>query len=301
MSLIELALQRVKADSAKASPEKGAVGGGLPAAGGAAVRSDAPVVVPEPREPEIFITDAFLREKGLMAPEAHEPQQRAENRHIKYGLLREIGRQGGQGLSFVTSALQGEGKSFSTVHLALSLASEQDYTVVLVDAEVIRPSVSRLMGCEDRPGLMNARVDTGANVESLIVPTNVRGLSFLPAGRHEERATEFFASARMAEITRQLLSVPNRIVVVDTLPLLLTTESRALASLGGQIVLVVRAESTPQNAVQEAIDLLGEGANVTATTTRKTPRKNKHHENFGAVGCGRVFGVRCIAGRRGAR
>jgi Mrp family chromosome partitioning ATPase len=109
---------------------------------------------------------------------------------------------------------------------------------------------------------MNALIDPGTSVESLILPTNVRGLSFLPAGLHEERATEFFSSARMAELSRQLLSVPNRIVVVDTLPLLLTTESRALASLGGQIVMVVRAESTPQNAVLEAIDLLGEGANV---------------------------------------
>jgi receptor protein-tyrosine kinase len=263
MSLIELALQRVKADSAKGTAEKSNVGAGVPAAGGVPLRNDpVPAVAAEPREPEIFITEAFLREKGLLAPETHEHQQRAEYRHIKYGLLREISRQGGHGLILVTSALQGEGKSFSAVHLALSLASEQDYTVVLVDADVIRPSVSRLMGCEDRPGLMNALVDGAANLESLILPTNVRGLSFLPSGRHEERATEFFSSARMAEIARQLLSVPNRIVVVDTLPLLLTTESRALASLGGQIVMVVRAESTPQNAVMEAIDLLGEGANV---------------------------------------
>lgn len=265
MSLIELALQRVKADSAKGNAEKGTASPGLPVASGAPQRNDpapAPRVESEPREPEVFITEAFLREKGLLAPEAHEHQQRAEYRHIKYGLLREINRQGGHGLILVTSALQGEGKSFSSVHLALSLASEQDYTVVLVDADVIRPSVSRLMGCEDRPGLMNVLVDGSTNIESLILPTNVRGLSFLPSGRHEERATEFFSSARMAEITRQLLSVPNRIVVVDTLPLLLTTESRALASLGGQIVLVVRAESTPQNAVMEAIELLGEGANV---------------------------------------
>jgi len=262
MSLIELALQRVKADSAKGTADKGNANAGLPVAGGAPQRTEPAPVASEPREPEIFITEAFLREKGLLAPEAHEHQQRAEYRHIKYGLLREIARQGGHGLIFVTSALQGEGKSFSSVHLALSLASEQDYSVVLVDADVIRPSVSRLMGCEGRAGLMNVLVDETVNVESLIVPTNVRGLSFLPAGRHEDRATEFFSSARMAEISRQLLSVPNRIVVVDTLPLLLTTESRALASLGGQIVLVVRAESTPQNAVMEAIDLLGEGANV---------------------------------------
>jgi exopolysaccharide/PEP-CTERM locus tyrosine autokinase len=284
MSLIELALQRVKADSAKGSAEKGPANAGQSLPVGAAARTEpvVPATVPaEPREPELFITEAFLREKGLLAPEAHEHQQRAEYRHIKYGLLREISRQGGHGLIFVTSALQGEGKSFSSMHLALSLASEQDYTVVLVDADVIRPSVSRLMGCEDRPGLMNALADPETSVESLILQTNVRGLSFLPAGRHEERATEFFSSARMAEISRQLLSVPNRIVVVDTLPLLLTTESRALASLGGQIVLVVRAESTPQNAVLEAIDVLGEGANVKLLLNASVRAKALEYYGFG--------------------
>jgi Mrp family chromosome partitioning ATPase len=119
-----------------------------------------------------------------------------------------------------------------------------------------------MMGFENRPGLMDAVMDVNANLDSLIAPTSIRGLSFMPAGRHDERATEHFASARMGTVINQLLSVPNRLVVVDTLPLLLTTEARALTALGGQIVLVVRAESTPQNAVSEAIELLGEGPNV---------------------------------------
>jgi Mrp family chromosome partitioning ATPase len=262
MSLIELALQRVKADSAKATPADKA---GTPAQSGAGLvrRESMPASTPpvDVLNPDIHITDAFLRENGLAPPQSHEHQQRAEYRHIKYGLLRDQSRSGSH-LILVTSALQGEGKSFSSFHLALSLASEQDYTVLLVDADVIRPSLSRMMGREDRPGLINAVADVNTNVESLIATTNIRGLSFLSAGPHNQRATEHFASARMGDVMRQLLSVPNRIVVVDTLPLLLTTEARALTSLGGQIVLVVRAESTPQNAVLEAIDLLGEGANV---------------------------------------
>jgi Mrp family chromosome partitioning ATPase len=262
MSLIELALQRVKADSAKASPAERST---APVQPGAVVqRHEAlPGATPpvEVLNPDIHITEAFLRENGLSPPQSHEHQQRAEYRHIKYGLLRDQGRSGSHQI-LVTSALQGEGKSFSSFHLAMSLASEQDYTVLLVDADVIRPSLSRMLGREGQPGLINAVTDPGTNVESLIATTNVRGLSFLSAGPHNERATEHFASARMGEVMRQLLSVPNRIVVVDTLPLLLTTEARALTSLGGQIVLVVRAESTPQNAVLEAVDLLGEGANV---------------------------------------
>lgn len=261
MSLIELALQRAKADSAKAAADK--TSHAMPASGGVSLRND-PVIATAPavdvENPDILITEEFLRKNGLSAPQTHEHQQRAEYRRIKYGLLRELA--GAGNLILVTSALQGEGKSFSSFHLAASLASEQDYTVLLVDADVIRPSLSRMLGREGRPGLMNAVADTSVNVESLVSTTNVRGLSFLSAGPHDERATEHFASARMGEVMRRLLSVPNRIVVVDTLPLLLTTEARALTSLGGQIVLVVRAESTPQNAVLEAVDLLGEGANA---------------------------------------
>jgi len=263
MSLIELALQRVKADSAKGAADKGAAY--APAApGGVSQRHEpVPAAVPaaEVLNPDILITEAFLRENELVAPQSHEHQQRAEYRHIKYGLLRDFAATGSN-LILVTSALQGEGKSFTSFHLASSLASERDYTVLLVDADVIRPSMSRMLGRVDSPGLMNAVADANTNVESLIATTNVRGLSFLSAGPPDERATEHFASVRMGEVMRQLLSVPNRIVVVDTLPLLLTTEARALTSLGGQTVLVVRAESTPQAAVLEAVELLGEGTNA---------------------------------------
>jgi protein-tyrosine kinase len=256
MSLIERALQRVKAEGKQA-------GGNVPersAENAASATVFQPPVVGT-REPEIFITDAFLREKKLAAPHAQEHQQRAEYRHIKYGLLRETRRTAANNLIMVTSALQGEGKSFTSFHLAMSLASEQDYTVVLVDGDIIRPSLTRMIGIEERLGLMDAVKDEALHVESLLIPTNIRGLSVLPAGHGDDRNTEHFASTRMRAVMEQLLSVPNRLVVMDTLPLLLTTEARALALLGGQIIMVVRAESTPQPAVKQAIDLLGD-ANV---------------------------------------
>lgn len=262
MSLIELALQRVKAD--EAATKRGKTETAAPASGAAPTRAEVAagaIPVPDvPLNPDILIDDEFLRETGLAAPESHEHQQRAEYRHIKYGLLRGTNESGN--LILITSALEGEGKSFTSLHLALSLASEQDYSVVLVDADVIRPTLTRMLGNEGRRGLMDAVVDASVNVESLMLSTNIRGLSFLPAGRPDDRATEHFASARMGEVMGRILAVPNRIVVVDTLPLLLTTEARALTALGGQVVLVVRAESTPQAAVLEAIELLGEGANV---------------------------------------
>lgn len=283
MSLIERALQKARVSRpAPPQPAPTAATGSpntipipvvtevsLPpsmAAAHAPVTPVAPVVAPPfPRviaSPDLAISDAMLREKGLRALPDDEGQQRAEYRHVKHGLLPELRAKDGKRTVLITSALQGEGKSFSAAHLAMSLAVEPDYTVLLVDADVIRPNLTRTFGLVGRPGIMDAVADSSVDVQSLIVTTSIEGLSLLPAGRPHENATEHFASARMRQVIEQLLAVPNRIVVIDSLPLLLTTEARALAPVAGQILLVVRAESTAQSAVLNALELLGEGANV---------------------------------------
>lgn len=271
MSLIERALQKARTSRlVEAAREPDARTQPPPAQGPRTVpiadTRPVPVLVTEfPRvapAPELQITEAFLREKGLRAEPDDDAQQRAEYRHIKHGLTAELRAPDARRIVLITSALQGEGKSFSAAHLAMSLAVEPDHSVLLVDADVIRPNLTRTFGLAGRPGIMDAVADPNIDVQSLIVTTSIEGLSILPAGRSHENATEHFASARMHAVIEQLLAVPNRIVVIDSLPLLLTTEARALAPVAGQIVMVVRAESTPQSAVKQAIELLGEGANI---------------------------------------
>jgi Mrp family chromosome partitioning ATPase len=71
------------------------------------------------------------------------------------------------------------------------------------------------------------------------------------------------ASRRMQDLVSRLLDAdPHRVIVFDSPPLLLTTESAALATLAGQVVLVIRAEATPKAAVQDAIRQLGTGKSV---------------------------------------
>lgn len=271
MSLIERALQKARTHRPEGAVRETNVHVQTPPSNGPrtvpiADTRPVPILVTEfPRvspAPELEITEAFLREKGLRAEPDDEAQQRAEYRHIKHALTAELREPDARRILLFTSALQGEGKSFSAAHLAMSLSIEPDYNVLLVDADVIRPNLTRTFGLAGRAGLMDAVADPSIDVQSLIVTTSMEGLSILPAGRPHENATEHFASSRMHEVIEQLLLVPNRIVVIDSLPLLLTTEARALAPVAGQIVMVVRAESTPQSAVKEAIELLGEGANV---------------------------------------
>jgi protein-tyrosine kinase len=160
----------------------------------------------------------------------------------------------------VVSALPGDGKTFTSINLALSLAAEKDISVLLVDADVAKPHVSRMFGMSNEVGLLDALRDPQVDIESAVLRTDVKGLEFLPAGKAPENATELLASTRMGAIVDQLLANdPNRIVLFDSPPLLLTSESRVLCSIAGQAVLVVGAGRTPQRAVFEAISHIGEG------------------------------------------
>jgi exopolysaccharide/PEP-CTERM locus tyrosine autokinase len=159
-------------------------------------------------------------------------------------------------LIMITSALAGEGKSFTAVNLALSIANELDHTVMLVDADVARPSVARMLGlppASDSPGLLDV-LENHVEMSGALLRTSIDKLSVLPAGTRHERATELLASASMSRLIEEMARrYPDRIIIFDSPPLLQTTEARALATHVGQVVLVVRAEHTPQVAVQEAL------------------------------------------------
>lgn len=257
MSLIEKAMGK-----AKVAPASGAVAAALPPVG-TPVRADAFVAGQRSaREPQLRVTEAMQDTLGLRAPREQERQRAAEYRHIKRQLVSELRENDARRVIVVASALAGEGKSFTAANLARSLALEPEHTVLLIDADVIKPFISQSLGISDRKGLMDALLDPMRNPEDLVLTTDIEGLSVMPAGSVSEHATEYFASGRRQEVLSQLLAVPNRIIVIDTLPLLQTTEARALSPSGGQVLLVVRAESTPQAAVREALSVLDRGANV---------------------------------------
>lgn len=264
MSLIERALERVRTSGEPA--DAGATRRGQAAkdqqSGADAAGQGVEEVVLAKRvadSPQLAVDEEFLRRVGLRAPVDQVHQQMAEYRHIKRQLLEGIRAQGDEEharVILVTSAMAGEGKTFSAANLALSLALEPDFSVLLIDGDVIKPALSRLFGLQDRPGLMEAAKDANVDPESLVVTTSMEGLSIMPAGRADANATEYFGSARMANIIHQLRTPANRIVVIDSLPLLLTTEARTLLPHAGQALLVVRADYTPQSAVMQALELL---------------------------------------------
>jgi exopolysaccharide/PEP-CTERM locus tyrosine autokinase len=160
-------------------------------------------------------------------------------------------------LVMVTSALPGDGKTFTALNLALSIARERDSSVLLIDADVAKAHMSELLGIRGRPGLTELLEKPGMDPASVIQATDIDGLRVMAAGQRHDSLPELMASQRMRELTAQLAARNrDRVIIFDSSPLLATNESQVLAKLVGQILLVVRANGTPRNAVEEAVALL---------------------------------------------
>jgi protein-tyrosine kinase len=253
MSLVEQAIARLR----QANKDKI----GIDAAPVATPRVVQALVGESLPEHNIQIDLGALRANGYL-PEASRERQFAEHyRQIKRPLIEKALSDAADSLRdyrfiMVTSAMPGDGKTFTAINLALSMARERDISVLLVDGDTPKRHVTEIFGLRELPGLTDALSDEAVNIESLVVGTNVPGLSILPSGQSMDGAAELLSSSRMRQLIASLTSKnPRRVMLVDSPPLLITSEGRAVLKVAGQAVLVVRASHTPQHAVEEAVAL----------------------------------------------
>jgi protein-tyrosine kinase len=221
-----------------------------------------------PREHEyagklVAIDEAELAKQGLLAPGTDERLLAEQYRVIKRPLLNNARRDRDPplprgNLIMVASALAGEGKTFTCLNLCLSIARERDWEVVLVDADCSKPHLTRLFAAEQERGLIDLLRDPSLSFDSVVMPTDVPGLSLVPAGARDVHASELLASQRMSDLCNSLAEGVGRVIVFDSSPLLLTSEAAALAAHVGQIAVVVRANETPRQAVLAALEKLGD-------------------------------------------
>lgn len=271
MSVVEKAIRKLQESQAggTAAPPAGAAPAPPNTAGGSAPA--------HPHGEKIVIERGTLRSAGLLPPEVDMPMLGRQYRKIKQPLIaRAVGRgvpRAPKGyLVMIASAMTGEGKTFTAVNLALSMALEKDVKVLLVDADVAKPNLSQVLGLGKAQGLLDVLRQPELDVESLIHPTDLPTLAVLPAGTGAHEATELLASARMGQLTEILgENDMRRIVVFDSAPLLQTTESAALARVVGEVVVVVRAESTPQPVLLDALKVL-EGHNSVSLVLNQSVR-----------------------------
>lgn len=209
-----------------------------------------------------------LQKAGMVTPNGERTPVAEEFRFIKRPLIGKALKKGEGAirhgnLIMVTSSLPGEGKTFCAINLAMSIAMEMDHTVLLVDADVARPSVLPTLGLHAESGLMDLLQDDALDMSDVMIKTNVPTLSILPAGNSQKNATELLASHSMKRLLDEIASrYQDRIVIFDSPPLLLTSEARVLAEQMGQIVMVVEAEKTTQNALKDALRRIDTCANV---------------------------------------
>ncbi len=213
--------------------------------------------------PSVSVDTERLREAGFIIPGAPTTILSEEFRLIKRSLL--LAAMGGTKsvavangrLIQVCSGQPNEGKTFSAVNLALSLASERDIDVLLIDADVAKPEVLSTLGLPGTLGLMDALVDHSLDVEKLIIQTNIPKLSVLPAGRAAANDTEVLASEYAHGLIQGLIAGnPKRVVVFDSAPALAASPAGVLAHHVGQILMVVRADQTPEPELREALGIL---------------------------------------------
>jgi protein-tyrosine kinase len=234
-----------------------------------------------------------LRASNFIDPDGPVTGLSEEFRIVKRQLL--LAARGGKGLEpvdrgeriLICSAHPNEGKTFCAINLALSMASEKDNRVLLVDADFAKPSVLARLGIPSSPGLMDALANPAVDVEDYVIATDIPNLSILPAGAQTNQDTEYLAASRAEAVLNKLTEHdPARIVIFDSPPALAASPASVLALQVGQTVVVVHADVTTDSALRDALSLLSGCEHIQLLLNRAkfspTGRKFGSYYGYGA-------------------
>lgn len=264
MSIIEKAILRSRAQAGKAATPAEATSRPVdPTAG-----------VPEMPLP-LAVADlppVSLREHLALE---HYPDLARDFRFLKrpvlarvFGMSRSGAKAGNRVL--ITSDSPRAGKSFVSLNLAGSMASERMIRVALIDADPVRRSLTRQLGLDERPGLIDLLAGNVRDIGEVLLATDVESLYFLPAGQLRPDATELLASPRMLDVLGTL-NDPNLVVLMDSPPLLVSSEGRVLAGHAHHALVVIEAGRTTASEVAQVLELLKSAPAAVSLVLNKAP------------------------------
>ena len=240
---------------------------------------------------EIALDLSGLREVGVVDPRSGKTDRITEEfRRIKHPLIMHADGKGASvvpnaNLIMVTSSLPSEGKTFTSINLAMSISTEMDKTVLLVDADVAKPDVTSRLGIEAEQGLIDVLLEDSLTLPDVLIRTDIPKLTLLPAGRRHVHATELLASEGMRQLTLELSTrYSDRIVIFDSPPMCLTSEARVLAGLMGQVVLVVEEGKTSQHTVKQALAMLDSNEIIGIVLNKKKATRHSGDSYYGRYG-----------------
>ena len=213
-----------------------------------------------------------LRRQSMITPDGERTPIAESFRRIKRQVLANAAKSktgAPANLVLVTSAMAGEGKTYCAINLAISIALEVDRTVLLVDADVAKPSVPQMLGFNAEQGLLDVLLDRRINLAKVLWTSDFGKLTLLPAGTAHQHATELLASGTMGALLQEMAQrYRDRIIIFDSSPLLAASEASALASQMGQIIMVVEAGKTSEAVLKVALGRI-ESSNVTGLVLNK--------------------------------
>lgn len=240
---------------------------------------------------DINIDYSAFDEAGFLTPGSDNEILLEEYRLIKRPLLKNAFGKGVVPINhgnviMVCSALPGEGKTFTSLNLAISMAMEKDTTVLLVDADVTKPALSKLIGIEGKIGLTDVMTNDILHLSDIFIRTNINKLSVIPAGTKCNNATEMLASKRMADIVEELSDrYSDRVIIFDLPPVMVTTHAEVLLENAGQILLVVEEGKTPVHVVQETVSKFNDELAIGIVLNKCiASQKREYYGTYGSYG-----------------
>jgi protein-tyrosine kinase len=260
----------------------------------------APPVSAAPASPAIGVTRRSgpyvtldlgkLQVAGFVTPTGSRTRIAEELRVIKRPILLRAFATGDEriesgNLIMVTSAKPGEGKTFTAINLAMSMASERDIHVLLVDADVQRPAIFQVLGLPPQKGLLDVLSDANLSPADVLTRTNIRNLTLMAAGTPSLATTELLASQKMIELMQDIATrYQDRIIILDAPPVLASSEPSVLALHVGQIVLVVESGKTGRRALEQTLGFIGACPNISIVLNKADT--GRHRDEFGGYGYG---------------
>jgi protein-tyrosine kinase len=230
-----------RAPQIPAQPEPGAVGDGVGR--------------------ELVLDRGRLASFGIPFPSSERSRTVEEFRLVKRNLMTAwsaaaVGEQRPNRLIMVTSARPGEGKTFTSLNLALAFATERDVKALLVDVDTQHSTLGTILGVHREKGIVDV-LASGVELSDALVRTNIANLLVLPSGQGGPHVPELFSSNQMAalvmDVTRRF---PDRFIILDTPPCMVSSDAATLAPLVGQIVFVVEAHRTQQDEIEAGLSML---------------------------------------------
>ena len=218
-----------------------------------------------------------LRRMGMITPDNMSSSVSFEFRAIKRKLLARVKDAKTQAminnLVMITSALPSEGKTFTATNLALTLAAERDLHVLLIDGDLIHPSLGSMFEPTDGKGLIDLLNGNCTNISEIMHRCrDLPNMSVIFAGKRDERTPELVSSRKMADLCHDISTRYNdRIIIIDTSPVLASAEPANVAMHVHQIVMVVAAGQTSRSQLQAALENVSACRNI-SVVFNKAPK-----------------------------